>query len=171
VICLVSSGLRSIAPSQKPARFVRIQHLPQTRNRLLARQNTGSRDTGPISYLCRAPHTRAPSWTAGLIAPLDIETGNTPQRRMSTDGTWLLSELTAIITPWRPSRRTIRRPSGLITNYGPDHRRTRCREAGARAVPAQAGKAMPSSGARQPKTSGRPHKPPRRPSATRPPQL
>jgi hypothetical protein len=27
VICLVSGGLRSIAPSQKPARFVRIQQL------------------------------------------------------------------------------------------------------------------------------------------------
>jgi hypothetical protein len=26
VICLVSGGLRGIAPSQKPARFVRIQH-------------------------------------------------------------------------------------------------------------------------------------------------
>jgi hypothetical protein len=29
VICLVSGGLRSIAPSQKPARFVRIQRLPK----------------------------------------------------------------------------------------------------------------------------------------------
>jgi NADPH:quinone reductase-like Zn-dependent oxidoreductase len=29
VICLVSGGLRSIAPNQKRARFVRIQHLPQ----------------------------------------------------------------------------------------------------------------------------------------------
>jgi hypothetical protein len=27
VICLVSGSLRSVAPSQKPARFVRIQHL------------------------------------------------------------------------------------------------------------------------------------------------
>ena len=39
----------------------------------------------------------APSPTAGLITALDIEMGNPPQR-MSTDGTWLLGELTAIVT-------------------------------------------------------------------------
>jgi hypothetical protein len=31
-------------------------------------------DTGPISYFWSAPHAGAPSRTAGLITPLDIET-------------------------------------------------------------------------------------------------
>jgi hypothetical protein len=66
VICLVSRSLRSIAPSQKPARFVRIQHLPQGRNPLFLRDSAAS-ETRFLSLSCSprridgAPHLSSTS--------------------------------------------------------------------------------------------------------------
>ena len=64
MICLVSGGLRSIAPSQKPARFVRIQHLPKSKNPLLLR-DSGSGETVWPAFDGTMSDTFAPAQVGG----------------------------------------------------------------------------------------------------------